>query len=450
MIKKYLLSILLVFVFIVSLTGCNKKDDDKIYGGYFEVDITIPNNSNYYIAGYSGGRYYTDILDYQKAKAFYLKYHGEEVLMISIDCVGLTSKYVNAIRDSLNFDFPVNIVSTHTHAGVDTMGLWGPAGIDGKNDTFMKDLVNASVKAGKEAYKNACVGSLTYGYIETNDILYDSREPLVYDKNIYQLRFVSDEDNIGTRLVFYGSHAESLGGSNTKISADFPNIMAKVIKEKTNDNMLYFPGAIGGLIYTNIFDENDVENNMKITGEKLAEYVLNIKEEDISSGKLKQTKVNFKIRLDNTMFLYYKFLGILENNITKNLFKNTYYVQTELSVIKLDKITIALIPGEIFPELVWGGSINNPDFTNSKDNPDSLIDIAHKYNIDNLIVVGLANDEIGYIIPPSDFLVNEEYPYIQTIVDSKDENHYEETMSVGETCAVKIASAFEKCLKKIK
>ena len=87
---------------------------------------------------------------------------------------------------------------------------------------------------------------------------------------------------------------------------------------------------------------------------------------------------------------------------------------------------------------------------NVKENPTSLIDISKKYNIDNLIIVGLANDEIGYIIPPSDFIVDDEYPYVVDTKDSKGENHYEETMSVGETCADRIAIAFEKCLEKIK
>jgi len=450
MIKKHILIILIILLYIVTLTGCSKNTNDNIYGGYSEAELTIEKDSNYYISGYSGGRYYTYILDYQKVKAFYLNYKGEEVLMISIDCVGLTSNYINQIRDSLNFNFPVNIVSTHTHAGVDTMGLWGPVGINGKSNAFMEKLVHTAIQVGKEAYSSSTTGLLTYGSIETNDILRDSREPIVYDKNIYQLRFIPNNNQEGTRLVFYGAHAESLGGSNTKISADFPSVMSKVIKEKTNDNMLYFPGAIGGLICTNTFDENDIENNMKITGNKLAEYVLKIKEENITSKKLKQKTVNFKIRLDNTIFLYYKFLGILENNITKNPFNNTYYVKTELSVIQIDKVTIVLIPGEIFPELVWGGTINNPDLDEPQDNPNSLIEIANKYNINNLIIVGLANDEIGYIIPPSDFLVSKEYPYIVNIEDSKNENHYEETMSVGKTCAYEIANAFEKCLKKLK
>ena len=63
-----------------------------------------------------------------------------------------------------------------------------------------------------------------------------------------------------------------------------------------------------------------------------------------------------------------------ENKITKSIFNNTYYLHTELSIIQIDKITIALIPGEIFPELVWGGTVNNPDIKNvkEKDNENSI------------------------------------------------------------------------------
>lgn len=448
MIKKYVIIILMFFMCLITFTGCNEKDD-KIYGGYYEVSVTLPKNSNYYISGYQGGRYYTDVLDYQKAKAFYLKYHGEEVLLITIDCVGLTSEYVNLIRGLLNLDFPVNVISTHTHAGVDTMGLWGPVGIDGKSDTLMMKIVDAAVEAGEKAYSNSTLGSLSYGYTKTENILRDSREPLVYDENIYQLRFIPSDNSSGTRLVFYGAHAESLGGENTKISADFPGVMSSVIKEQTGENMMYFPGAIGGLICTQDFDP-EPENNMRITGEKLATYVLSIKEEDISQGKLKQSSVNFKIRLDNTIFMYYKFLGILENEISKSLFSNTYYIRTELTVIQIDNVTLCLLPGEIFPELVWGGAISNDDAEKDlNDNPDTLMDIALEYNVDNLIIVGLANDEIGYIIPPSDFLVDDEYPYIVSTEDYKGENHYEETMSVGIKAASKIANAFNKCLRKL-
>ena len=187
MIKKHCIIILLIISSLFIFSGCNTSND-KIYGGYSEVSLIIEKDDNYYISGYSGGRYFTDILDYQKVKAFYLNYYGEEVLLISIDCVGLTSKYVKEIRDALNFKFPVNVVSTHTHAGVDTMGLWGPVGINGKNEDFMDLLVDSAVTAAKEAYNNKTTGTLTFGKIETEGILRDSRDPQVYDKNIYQIR----------------------------------------------------------------------------------------------------------------------------------------------------------------------------------------------------------------------------------------------------------------------
>ena len=61
----------------------------------------------------------------------------------------------------------------------------------------------------------------------------------------------------------------------------------------------------------------------------------------------------------------------------------------------------------------------------------------------------MCNDEIGYIVPPSDFLVNEEYPYVQNRLDQYGENHYEETNSVGENAAYVIINAVEKALKRL-
>jgi hypothetical protein len=63
------------------------------------------------------------------------------------------------------------------------------------------------------------------------------------------------------------------------------------------------------------------------------------------------------------------------------------------------------------------------------------------------LILGLANDEVGYIVPPSDFLLNEDVPYLEKTMDYKGENHYEETNSIGPQCANMIASAFEAAVK---
>ena len=66
-----------------------------------------------------------------------------------------------------------------------------------------------------------------------------------------------------------------------------------------------------------------------------------------------------------------------------------------------------------------------------------------------MLIVGLANDELGYIVPPSDFLVNEQRPYLDRTMDARGEDHYEETNSVGPACAACVASAFEAALSQL-
>ena len=443
-ISKLILTILFILC-LIPLNSCEKVEDKSVYVGYSEVEL-IPTSNMYplYIAGYKQGVEIEGVLDYQKVKSIYLNYYGNEVLLISIDCVGLSSNYINKIRKGINVNFDINIASTHTHAGIDTMGLWGPIAIDGKNKLFMDMLVIKTIEVAKSSIANAKEGYLTYGKIDTLDIIEDSRAPYIYDSYMHQLRFIPNDLSSSSRIIFYGAHAESLRGDNKLLSADFLGYMSEVIKKKTNDNCIYFNGAIGGLIMTKVFDNVDFVNNMKITGSKLAEYALSIKEEKLTDGTLKQKTVKFDVELNNTLFKYYKFLNILGNYCYKNIFTNKYYLKTELSVLQISNLTFVLLPGEIFPELVYGGSLINPE--SNKENPKTIKELLDEYN---LIVIGLCNDEIGYIIPPSDFLVNEEYPYFQDRLDTFGENHYEETNSVGENAAYSIIKALEKALSKL-
>lgn len=90
-----------------------------------------------YIAGYNNGVRISGVLDYCEARAVWLDAGGAGVLLIGIDCVALDSGTVEEIRNELT-DIPdcmsVNVYSTHTHAGPDTLGLWGRIGFNGKID----------------------------------------------------------------------------------------------------------------------------------------------------------------------------------------------------------------------------------------------------------------------------------------------------------------------------
>jgi len=454
---------------ILLLTGCVSQNDRSITVcrsealqeqhwtvgfGSQEIIYTPAEDETIYIAGYNNGWEPTDTLDNAKAQAVWLEANGCSVLLIGIDCVALSGSVVKEIRQKLE-PFcketgcdSVNIYATHSHAGVDTFGLWGPLAVDGKNSGYMQTLIDAAVSAAQNAEHDKSTGSFRLGQVKAN-ILRDSRYPYVYDPNLYQFRFVPEDNAVsGIRMYLYGAHAESMRGDNRILSRDFPGALCDIIEQETGDRAMFMPGAIGGLLMTEILLPGafDAVENMRLTARTLADLALSIKPEDeiALSPSIAFARTNFNVPLDNTMFMLMRFLGILENPTVRGESATGYLLQTELSILSIDHLTIALIPGEIFPELVWGEKYGNAN--REAENPTPLADIAKQYGRDKLLVIGLANDEIGYIVPPSDFLLNETAPYLEKTMDFKGENHYEETNSVGPACAQSIADTVDALL----
>src|SRR5262249_40380490 len=74
-------------------------------------------------------------------------------------------------------------------------------------------------------------------------------------------------------------------------------------------------------------------------------------------------------------------------------------LKSEIGYLRLGELEIAAIPGEIYPELVLG-KVQDPvdpgaDFPSAPVEPSIYGQMRGKHRM----IVGLANDEIGYIIP---------------------------------------------------
>lgn len=431
---------------ILLLGGCDQPPAAEYCweAGFGCANLELPADSDepLYIAGYHMGREITGVRDLQQARAMWISDGNIATVLIVVDCVGLGSGTVQEIRDRLS-DFcknngcdSVNVISTHTHAGVDTLGLWGPMGMDGKNEDFMEILIAGAVSAAENAYEDRSRGDFYWSVTKTEGLQEDSRNPQTYDSNLYQLRFVpEDSAHNAIRLISFAAHAEALRSENTLVSRDYPGVVCDTVSAETGDDVVYVPGAIGGLILTPRFKE-DVEENLLQTGRWISNRVLSATEGTKLMPKLSLSRVEFSTELDNTLFQYYKFLGILNNEVTHNLFGG-YRLQTELNVVRMGDVALALIPGEVFPELVSG--------TKEDGDPEGLKAIAARYGMEKLMVIGLANDEIGYIVPPSDFVLHEDLPYVQEAAG----DHYEETNSTGKNTAHALAEAFEKAVKEL-
>ena len=183
----------------------------------------------------------------------------------------------------------------------------------------------------------------------------------------------------------------------------------------------------------------------------MIQYAWKIDNEREVEPVLQIAKTELEIPMDNTVYLYYRFLGILGNETRESGDSETgYNLVTELSVLRLGDIHIAMIPGELFPELATGEYMDEtcprPAANPTAENPEALNAIAARYGVENLLILGLANDEIGYIVPPNDFIVHPETPYLTNVGDLHGENHYEETNSVGIHAAERIAEALRSVL----
>jgi hypothetical protein len=117
--------------------------------------------------------------------------------------------------------------------------------------------------------------------------------------------------------------------------------------------------------------------------------------------------------------------------------KKAYAIKTEVGYLKLGELEVACIPGEIYPELVLD-KVPDPaekgaDFPNAPIEPAIYKQLKGKHRM----LIGLANDEIGYILPKRQWDEKEPYTYGQKKAP------YGEINSLGPDTAPLLCEAFK-------
>ncbi|MFH2201541.1 MAG: hypothetical protein ABIJ96_00350, partial [Elusimicrobiota bacterium] len=116
------------------------------------------------------------------------------------------------------------------------------------------------------------------------------------------------------------------------------------------------------------------------------------------------------------------------------------WVETEVALIRLGPVRILGVPGELFPELALGGyggehAYGYPLIRPTNKNPPQLKKAPKPPYLRELLaaehglIIGLANDEIGYIIPAYDF----QAAPTRSMTPKPEGTHYEETNSIGKS-----------------
>ncbi len=116
-------------------------------------------------------------------------------------------------------------------------------------------------------------------------------------------------------------------------------------------------------------------------------------------------------------------------------------VESEVGWLRLGDLEAAAIPGEIYPELVLGKVQNPPDA--GADFPDAAIEpsIYGQMKGRYKMLIGLANDELGYIIPKRQW--DEKAPFCY----GRKQSQYGEINSLGPETAPLMCGAFRRLVR---
>jgi hypothetical protein len=114
-------------------------------------------------------------------------------------------------------------------------------------------------------------------------------------------------------------------------------------------------------------------------------------------------------------------------------------VRSEIAVIRLGGASVACVPGELYPEIANGGIVHPPG-------ADFEIDPVEVPPLRDLMpgrvkfLVGLANDEVGYIIPKSEWDDRAPWLYHAPV------RHYGEINSLGPETGPVLYRAFKQLI----
>jgi hypothetical protein len=433
--------------------------------GFAETDITpkVDGKKPVYIAGFGKNRPATGVNDPLLARAVVLAHGKQKIALVSVDLVGLFLGNVEKARARLPGFTYVLVSSTHNHEGPDTLGLWGPgllvSGVDPAYLTLVENQIVKAVQAADAARKPV---SARIGTARAPELLHDNRKPIVKHDELVALSFHEPKSKKHTGLVVqWNCHPECLGSRNTKISADHVGYTLKYLRDKYRCPVVYLSGTVGGLMTSlnvpvkskagKALEDGTFEKTKRygeLVGELAEKALKGAKNVRLTPIQVRQKTIY--LPMVNRMYLVAQQVGVVDREgytwegdpykkgkMARKLdAKKKYAIQTEIGYLRLGELDVAAIPGEIYPELVLDKVVNPAE--PGADFPDAPIEPAIYKQMPgpHRMLIGLANDEIGYIIPKRQW--DEKPPYCYGLKRPQ----YGEQNSLGPDTAPLLCKAF--------
>ena len=385
--------------------------------GYSRVVITPPIGTP--MAGYAARRkpsmgVHSDLY----ARCVVLKQEDRVFGIVSLDLTGIDRRlYENVLERVKGLGFKgenLIIAGTHTHSGPDIFG-----GYSDLDHVLREMYVRKIVGAIEWAYENLTEARVVSGVGRVEEVVLNRRDPLhgAVDPRLHVVGFRT-ESGAYYVIVNFTCHATVLGPSNLLISPDYPGALVNFIERNVNAKALFLNGACGDINpriskvsldspYAMKGSFKDVEWMGNVLGAEAVKTLL-LSCEEREEFEYRAVKVSLGLQdfpsrseveseLENVLrrlssprdemqemelrlraFKARRILRFLE------LYGNKGVIEVELRGLKLsDRTAMIFLPGEAFVNIG--------------------LRIKHGSGFANTMVVGYANEQIGYIPLSEDY-----------------------------------------------
>ena len=400
-------------------------------------------------------------------------------MLCAADLIGLFLDDVQRIREIFRSAAPAGsrliVACTHVHEGPDTLGLWGPSaletGVDERYLSWVEARIAETAIAATRALEPAKIRLARDDSPQLGQLQSVDRPPYVKDPFLFVLQAVraADQRPIAT-MVNWTDHPETMNRKNTEITADYPGWICRYLEQRYGGTALFFNGALGKVstLGNQVALLDPETGQVAVDGSwrkpellgtmigRLAEHALD------HAGMLTPDAVTFHsamffLHLANDRFRIAEGAGVFAGRkplysdgrldpatVERNVEQRSGGVpvgndlQSEVDYFQLKSGAQALaefvtVPGEIFPELVNGGIARYPgaDFPDAPQEPPIRTLLRSKFQF----ILGLGNDELGYIIPKCEW--DERPPWL----NNSPQPYYGEINSVGPDTAAAVLQA---------
>lgn len=436
----------------------NPRDGNLYAAAGFAVITPTPENHPclQLLGGTSSNRLATGVHDELEARALLLAEDDVSVVLVSVDLVGWLGSDIQPIRDALAArgvdPLHVIIASTHTHSAPDTMGIWGPqVGVSGRCPeyvAFLAETIVALVErlAPELVPVTAAVAETAIDLPElaTPSLITDFRIPRTVNNRLIALRLDDLAGGTVATLVNWNVHPEAMIGSS-EYSADMPRWTRLRLEKELGGTAVYLSGTVGGL--QTILDEpfparteaglpvlengqpklvsDNNEEKAWSAGHVIAELAVAALANAITlAGPLTVDAERAMLPFENPMMILAMAGDMIPEQPLDDSNKETCgpygCMPYDVTRVRFGALELVTLPGELFPETAVGREASTHDWGTDqngtwgvKEYPAMQGYRAALAEGHILMEAGLANTEVGYLVPASDYVASNHPGYYE-------------------------------------